>query len=285
MAWQFGIMLNNFAIYGERDLSTLVPFPGLPDPIPVKLAIYYATLYFTGVGQWLGAPEAPLNSWDELLMAYVNGTVAKPTFAVANSDAHNTLFLVDEDGDGQEGEDPIDGRDDDHDCRGDNSNGNRKPCDCLGGPGVDCDVGVDEDPPGHPLDSNVGLAKNGLFVKALTANEVYKAIKAGRSFATTGPSLAFTVNGKMMGSAVYIASGGSASLNLSATAETPGYVVAKMVIYKNGQYLTTIPGGGHTTLTDTVNADGYYRIEVTSVGLGLPQFAYSNPVFVEVEDE
>jgi hypothetical protein len=40
------------------------------------------------------------------------------------------------------------------------------------------------------------------------------------------------------------------------------------------------------SLSDTVSADGYYRIEVTSVPApgvpGLPQFAYSNPVFVDV---
>jgi len=61
--------------------------------------------------------------------------------------------------------------------------------------------------------------------------------------------------------------------------------VAKMVIYKNGQLWKTIPGGGPTTLTDTVTADGYYRIEVTSAPAtvpGFPQFAYSNPVFVDI---
>jgi len=89
-ALAFGITLNNFAIYGERDINMLVPFPGFVDPIPLRMALYYATLGFTGVGQWLGSPEAPLNSWDDLLMAYVNGTVNKPIFAVANSDAHNT---------------------------------------------------------------------------------------------------------------------------------------------------------------------------------------------------
>ena len=229
LAWQFGIMLNNLAIYGERDLGILVPWP-LPPPaqMPVKYAVYYATQFFTGVGQWLGAPQAPLNSWDDLLMAYVDGTVKRPTFGVANSDAHNTGWTT------------------------------------------------------NPLQSDVGVAKNGLYVKALTADEVYKAIKSGRSFATTGPSLALTVNGKMMGSAAKIASGGSATLNLSATAETAGYAVAKIDIYKNGQLWNTIPGGGPTTLTDTVTADGYYRIEVTSLGPGLPQFAYSNPVFVDV---
>jgi hypothetical protein len=48
-------------------------------------------------------------------------------------------------------------------------------------------------------DSNVGIARNGLYVKALTADDVYEAISAGRSFATTGPSLAFDLNGEPMG--------------------------------------------------------------------------------------
>jgi hypothetical protein len=235
-AWGFAITMNNFAIYGERDLMMMVTLPGFP-PMPLRLAIYMATQFIPPyVGQIIGwnpplppNPSLPgdLNSWDELLMAYVNDTAKRPTFGVANSDAHNT-----------------------------------------GDPG-----------------SKVGVAKNGLYVKALTPSEVYKAIKTGRSFATTGPSLAFTVDGKMMGSTAYVASGESAKLKLSATAETPGYIVAKMVIYKNGQYLTTIPGGGPTTLTDTVTADGYYRVEVTSVPYGVPgtpQFAYSNPVFVDV---
>ena len=230
LAWQFGVMLNNLAIYGERDLGILVPWP-LPPPaqMTVKYAVYYATRIFSGVGQWLGAPQAPLNSWDHLLMAYVNGEVDDPIFGVANSDAHNT----------------------------------------------------------GAVNSDVGVAKNGLYVKTLTADEVYEAIKAGRSFATNGPSLTFDANGAIMGETVRVASGGSVKVNLSATAETPGYIVAKMVIYKNGQVWKTIyGGGGPATRTDTVTADGYYRIEVTSVpasGLGLPQFAWSNPVFVKVK--
>jgi hypothetical protein len=86
----FALTLNNLNVYGERDLSMLVPFPGQPAPIPLRIAIYYATLGFTGVGQWLGAPQAPLNSWDDLLMAYVNGATDIPTFGAANSDSHNT---------------------------------------------------------------------------------------------------------------------------------------------------------------------------------------------------
>jgi hypothetical protein len=227
-AWAFGITLNNFAIYGERDVNMLVPWID-GSMIPLRYALYYATLYFTGVGQWLGSPQAPLNSWDDLLMAYVDGDVDRPTFGVANSDAHNT---------------------------GDS-------------------------------DSDVGVAKNGLYVKALTGKDVYEAIKAGRSFATTGPSLAFDVNGQLMGGTAEVASGGSANLSLSVNSESPTAILVKIDIIKNGDVLQTISPMSptyQTTPADSVTEDGYYRVEVTSYDVisGAYHFAYSNPVFVDV---
>ena len=246
-AWGFGISINNFAIYGEtspapfKSLNELVSFPGIPFQVSLRWALWMATqIIAPPVGQIVGwgsfnpaNPQSPgngdLNSWDELLMAYVNGEVDHPTFGVANSDAHNTADIV---------------------------------------------------------NSKVGSAKNGILVEKLNAKEVYKAIKEGRSFATNGPSLAFDVNGEQMGGIAKIYSGQSARLSLKANAETPGYVVAKIDVYKNGQLLTTIPVGSssyRSTLKDTVTEDGYYRIEVTSLGPGLPQFAYSNPVFVKAK--
>jgi hypothetical protein len=208
----------------------LVPFPGYPTPIPLRLALYIATQYFDPyVGQWLGAPQAPLNSWDELLMAYVEGYVERPIFGLANSDAHNT---------------------------------------------------------GAP-DSDVGVAKNGVYLKkALSANELYKAIKAGRTFATTGPSLALDVNGELMGDTAYIFDG-SADINLTVNSESLTCVLVKIVIIKNGDILQTVnpmAPSYEVTLEDGVNGDGYYRVEVTSVDMsnGRYQFAWSNPVFVDV---
>ena len=90
LALQFALVLNNLSLYGERDLGMLVPFPGLPDPIPLRMVVYQATLALTGVGQWLGSPQAPLNSWDALLMDYVQGTSNTVPFGTANSDDHNT---------------------------------------------------------------------------------------------------------------------------------------------------------------------------------------------------
>ena len=227
-ALAFATTLSDLGLYGERDLNTLVALGD--QSIPLRLAVHSATEMLTGVGQWLGSPEAPANSWDQLLMAYVNGTTDTPIFGVANSDAHNT---------------------------------------------------------GEP-DSNVGVAKNGLYVKALTPEEVYGAIKAGRSFATTGPSLAFEVNGEIIGGTAHIAGGGSANLKLSVSSESATAILTKIEIIKNGEVWRTIspnePAYEDTLVDDSVTVDGYYRIEVTSQDLpdGPARVAWSNPVFVNV---
>jgi len=240
-AWGFAITMNDFAVYGERDLNKIVHFLGYD--IPLRLALYMATGFIPpNVGQIIGwnppsppDPNVPgdLNSWDELLMAYVDGTVDEPTFGVANSDAHNTAA------------------------------------------------------PG----SKVGSAKNGLYVEQLTRQGFYDAIKAGRSFATTGPSLDFTVNGDPMGSTSYNPIGAPAELNLSASSQSPTAILVKIDIIKNGAILQTInpmaPSYSGTVLDDNVTEAGYYRIEVTSLDMvsGAYYFAWSNPVFVSGASE
>ncbi len=225
-ALAFAKTLNDIGLTGERDLNKPVALGG--QSVPLREAVHSATEMLTGVGQWLGAPEAPVKSWDQLLMAYVDGTTDKPIFGVANSDAHNTA-----------------------------------------------------DP-----DSTVGVAKNGLYVKALTAEEVYAAIKAGRSFATTGPSLAFDVNGELMGGTAHIASGGSAKLNLRVSSESATAILVKIDIIKNGELWQTIspmqPVYEDTLVDDSVRENGYYRVEVTSQDQpsGPYYYAWSNPVSV-----
>jgi hypothetical protein len=230
-AWGLGMTLNNTALYGERDIDMLVPFPGFDEPIPLRVALYYASRNFTGVGQWLGSPEAPLSSWDDLLMAYVDGTVDTPIFALANSDSHNTGVIT----------------------------------------------------------STVGVAKNGVYVKGeLSSRELYKALKAGRSFATTGPSLNFDVNGELMGDEADI-SHGSAAVNMTANSESPTAIIAQIDIIKNGvvwQRLNPLsPNYEGTIVDDIVTEDGYYRVEITSLDVvsGMYYFAWSNPVFVNVD--
>lgn len=218
-AQQFALMLGNFATYGGRDLDVPVLIPGALEPLPLRDALRAA-------GLKLGTSESPLQSWDDLLMAYVEGRTDHPVFALANTDAHNT---------------------------------------------------------GDP-DSKVGLAKNGLYVRQLSEEEVYAAIRAGRSFATTGPSLTFTVEGKLMGETARVS--GSATLSLSANAESASAVLERVDIIENGEILKAINPGSpayEETLKDGVTGSGYYRIEVTSydASSGRRYFAWSNPVFFE----
>jgi hypothetical protein len=237
-AWQLGLTLNNFALYGERDVNMPVSFPGFPTPVPLRYALWYATANYIPpyIGQWLGSPEAPSNSWDQLLMAYVSGTVDEPIFALANSDAHNTGDL---------------------DC------GDADGC------------------------STVGVAKNGVYVKELTAKALYKAIKAGRTFATTSPSLALDVNGELMGDTAAI-SDGIAKIHLKVNSESPSAFLVKIDILKNGVVWKTVSPLSTTykqTLSDNLlTEDGYYRVEVTSLDMvsGKYYFAWSNPVFIDV---
>ena len=131
------------------------------------------------------------------------------------------------------------------------------------------------------------MAKNGVYVKEFTAKEFYKAIKAGRSFATTGPSLAFDVNGEFMGDTAII-SNSIAKIHLGVNSENPTGILVKIDIIKNGAIWKTVSPKTPTyqvTLSDNlVTEDGYYRVEVTSldVASGKYTFAWSNPVFIDV---
>lgn len=221
-ALPYAMTIGNFAVYGERDLDVAVVFPGGAEPIPLRAALQAA-------GLKLGAPEAPLNSWDDLLMAYVRGEVEKPTFAVAGSDAHNT---------------------------GDS-------------------------------DSNVGMGRNGLYVKELTAGAFYEAIRAGRSFATTGPSIDFQVDGKMMGETAAVEAGKPVRILLRVQSGSDTALLTKIDLIRNGELLTTLhPNESEyeDVIEDYVAESGYYRIEVTArdEATGRESYAWSNPIFVRL---
>lgn len=250
-AWDLGLTLNNMAIYGERDLNMMVTMPGVPVPVPLKHALFQATESLTGTGEWLGAPAEPLRSWDQLLAMYVNGEIERPVFGVANSDAHNTYNI--------EGRTWVGGS---GDTQKDRSND----------------------------DSDVGELKNGVLVKHLSRPHLMQAIKAGRLFATTGPSLRFTVNGHNMGSTVKLnkSKNEQSALKLSVDSETESGIIAKIDIIKNGSVWRTLspmaPAYEGTIVDESVPSDGYYRIEIVVVDgwTGEYDFAYTNPVFTRV---
>ena len=235
-AANLGLVFNDFAIYGDRDLNMTIELPGLP-AMSLRTALHAATEQLTGVGQWLGEPEAdPLHSWDDLIMAYVLGEAPNPVFGVADSDAHNTANTL------------------------------------LGDPGKD--------------DSDVGEAKNGVYVAGSGLDAFLSAVRAGRSFATTGPSLCMTVNGAMMGETARIAEGEAARIHLTMSSESQTAIIAKCDLYKNGalwQTLAPNQAACELDLTDTeVRGAGYYRVEVVSYDLVTKayRFAWANPVFV-----
>jgi len=73
-----GYLLNNLAIYGERDLTS-----------KYRKTIYDVTLMYYGVGIWIGSPEDPLNSWDSYLLNYAEAQ-DYVLFAVGGTDTHNS---------------------------------------------------------------------------------------------------------------------------------------------------------------------------------------------------
>jgi len=260
-ALELGLLFNSFAVYGDKYLQMPIDMPnpayGKPgQPATVTLPLQQALSVGTGMSgglgentggsQWLGTPTpadllaagapeaAPLHSWDDLLMAYVNGQTDHPIFGMAHSDAHNTANTL------------------------------------IGDPNAD--------------DSDVGEAKNGVLVESLSAEVIYAAVKAGRCFATTGPSLTFQVNGAMMGQTVEVGPGQIAQIHLTGNAENANAVFVKVDIVKNGQVIKTLSPQTPVfdlTIEDNEPTDGYYRAELTTMDLATKayQFAWANPVF------
>ena len=97
------------------------------------------------------------------------------------------------------------------------------------------------------------------------------------------------VDGEMMGDEADI-SDGTARIKLSADSESPTAVIVSIDIIKNGSVWQTLnpfsPSYQDVLMDDAVTEDGYYRVEVTSYDVVSEEvfFAWSNPVFVEVDN-
>ncbi len=136
--------------------------------------------------------------------------------------------------------------------------------------------------------SNVGKAKNGVYVNKLTADQLYAGLRAGRCFATTGPSLMFEVNDKQMGQTTII-DNGIAELKLDLDSENDKFVLTNVNIIKNGilwQSLAPMTRTCKITLKDdNVSKNTYWRLEVTSCNENKTQYqqAWSNPVFARIK--
>jgi TolB protein len=119
------------------------------------------------------------------------------------------------------------------------------------------------------------------------------ALKAGRSFATNGPLLDFTLGGKGLGEEVTLPAGGRelvARVRLRSTV-----AVDHLEIVRNGRVVTDIPLSGHrTSLTTSLKIpareSGWYLLRARGNGpvypiLDVYPYATTSPIYVTVAGE
>lgn len=137
----------------------------------------------------------------------------------------------------------------------------------------------------------VGL--NRVFVRApgpLTRERFYAGLKAGRTFATNGPLLEFSLGGQPIGSELKLAAGPH---SLVARVKLTSYVlVERLEIVGNGQVVATLPLAGDRThfegsVTIPVTASGWYLVR--AIGdtardpvLDFYPYATTSPIYVTV---
>ena len=116
------------------------------------------------------------------------------------------------------------------------------------------------------------------------------ALKAGRTFATNGPLLGFTLNGKGLGSELGI---GSRTRELLATVTLNSIVpVDRLEIVRNGEVVLEIPLPGDRTKVSTsvrvpVRGSGWYLLRARGSGPAYPildfyPYATTSPIYVTV---
>ncbi len=139
----------------------------------------------------------------------------------------------------------------------------------------------------------VGL--NRVFVKAgptLDHERFFAALKAGRTFATNGPLLGFTLQGKEAGDEIRLPAAGMLSAGVSLRSIVP---IDKLEIVANGEVVASLPlSGDRTSLTRTVELkverSGWYTLRASAEHSRAPvldvyPFATTSPIYVSVGGE
>ncbi len=117
------------------------------------------------------------------------------------------------------------------------------------------------------------------------------ALKAGRTFATNGPLLSFTLDGRDVGDEVALPAGGR---NLTAKVRMHSIVpVEKLEIVSNGAVVATVPtapGGtrADATIAIPVSKSGWYVLRAWSAGSAEPvldiyPYATTSPIYVTMD--
>ena len=112
----------------------------------------------------------------------------------------------------------------------------------------------------------------------LTAGNIVRALKAGRSFISQGALLFFTVNGRLPGSSI---EGNRAEFRIDVESAQP---VDRIEIIGNSEVVSTIDVGGRRRFEAELtieDAAGWYLAQVLSLDDSAQPLALSNPVFVQ----
>lgn len=292
-AWNLGVLLTSFSVYGGAYLLMPVnlpnPYYGQPGQqptieMPLQQALYVGTGMLGDLGensggaQWVGpntpqalldagaTPSVALNSWDALLMAYLNGEIDHPIYGVANTDAHNTANVV-------LGSTAYDDSD-----VGETRNGVYVPCLNRGqlfkairhgnlfatnGPSIYFDIN------GQIMGETVKILRSKENDFGMGKPNPRALAQRGRSQPRRDTTVA---------------------LSLSADSQNPAAVLVKVVIIKNGQVLQVqnpMSAEVEIQLENEVTQDSFYRVEVTAYDSMTQKyrFAYSNPIFVEIQED
>ena len=126
-----------------------------------------------------------------------------------------------------------------------------------------------------------------------TREAIYDALKAKRTYATTGPRINLSFNARygtssaIMGETIQTAIGEKITFNIQATGD--GSPITKIQLIKNGEILKESISGS-LEVTDIADGRSYYRAKVYQNGQGSQgssgglEMAWSSPIWVETTD-
>jgi hypothetical protein len=136
--------------------------------------------------------------------------------------------------------------------------------------------GVKAAPPGH---NRVYARPDGDF----NYENWFRGLKQGRSFATNGPILFFTVNGKEPGHVLRVKQGKTTKMRIRVEASSLGEMDRIDVIFK-GRIIQTIRGARKLAADFTADVDGsgWFAARAFEKPDRTIRFAHTSPVYVEV---
>ncbi len=137
--------------------------------------------------------------------------------------------------------------------------------------------------PGPQL-AQIGNARFYTYVGGpLTFDSWFAAVKAGRTFATTGPMLLLTVNGRMPGDTLDVASGTRVRVKAEALGHPAQVPLESVEIVGHGRVLARAEGRDAARLTTEIEVPIEHGMWIAArARAGAPQAAHTTPVYVTV---